>query len=171
MLTAYALTLASIGTLFLYMHHSAQRLNPAGLIDLVGDHLSAEIEKYPQAESPTAGDDELVLAHQSGVVDVMDLEGLLALATSRNCHIAIVPRLGDFVPADAPLARVHWGDTAVRHDLGNEVRRHMVMTDSGRHTNDPAYGIRKLVDIAVRGLGLRTIHRSDHRGSGNRSVA
>ena len=46
-LTAYALTLASIGTLFLYMHHSGQRLNPAGLIDLVGDRLSAEIEQYP----------------------------------------------------------------------------------------------------------------------------
>ena len=54
-LTAYALTLASIGTLFLYMHHSAQRLNPAGLIDLVGDRLSAQIEQYPRAESPTTG--------------------------------------------------------------------------------------------------------------------
>ena len=152
-LTAYALTLASIGTLFLYMHHSAQRLNPAGLIDLVGDQLSAEIEKYPQAESPTAADDdELVLAHESGVVDVMDLDGLLALAMSRNCRIAIVPRLGDFVPAAAPLARVQWCDTAVRHDLGNEVRRHMLMTSSRTHTNDPAYGIRKLVDIALRGL-------------------
>ncbi len=81
------------------MNDSGKRINPAGLIDLVGDQLSAEIEKYTQAESPTAGDDhELVLAHQSGVVDVMDLDGLLALATSRNCRIAIVPRLGDFVP-------------------------------------------------------------------------
>ena len=152
-LTAYALTLASIGTLFLYMHHSARRLNPAGLIDLVGDQLSVEIEQYPQAESPTAGDDdELVLADQSGVVDVMDLDGLLALATSHNCRIAVVPRLGDFVPAAAPLARVQWSDTAVRHDLGNEVRRHMVMTSTRSHTNDPAYGIRKLVDIALRGL-------------------
>lgn len=152
-LMVYALTLASIGTLFLYMHHSGQRLNPAGLIDLVGDHLTAEIEQYPRAEPTAAGDDtQLVRAHQSGVVDVMDVDGLLALATSRDCRIAVVPRLGDFVPTDGPLARVQWCDTSVRHDLGDEVRRLMVMTSSRSHTNDPAYGIRKLVDIALRGL-------------------
>jgi uncharacterized membrane protein len=152
-LSAYALTLASIATLFLYMHHSGQRLNPAGLIDLVGDQLRAEIEQYPQVESTTADDDhQIVVAHQSGVVDVMDVDGLLALATGRDCRIAFVPRVGDFVPADAPLARVHWCDTAVGHDLGDEVRRHVVMTSSRSHTNDPAYGIRKLVDIALRGL-------------------
>jgi uncharacterized membrane protein len=152
-LTAYGLTLASIGTLFLYMHHSGQRLNPAGLIDLVGDHLTDEIGRYPRAESPAAADDDdVVLADTSGVVDVMDIDGLLTLATSRNCRIAVVPRLGDFVPAAAPLARVQWDGTAVRQDLGDEVRRHMVMASSRSHTNDPAYGIRKLVDIALRGL-------------------
>ena len=52
-LTAYALTLASIVTLFLYMHHSGQRLSPSGLIGLVGDQLTDEIGRYPSAESPT----------------------------------------------------------------------------------------------------------------------
>jgi uncharacterized membrane protein len=151
-LTAYALTLASISTLFLYMHHSGQRLSPAGMIDLVGDRLGAQIEQYPRAEAPTAGDDELVLADRSGVVDVVDVDGLLALATSRDCRIAVVPRLGDFVPATAPLARVQWCENAVRRDLGDEVRRHMVMSSSRSHSDDPAYGMRKLVDIALRGL-------------------
>jgi uncharacterized membrane protein len=134
------------------MHHSGQRLNPAGLIDLVGDRLSAQIEQYPRAESPAADDDQLVLVDRSGVVDVVDVKGLLALATSRDCRIAIVPALGDFVPAAAPLARVQWCDNAVRHDLGNEVRRHIVMSASRSHSDDPAYGMRKLVDIALRGL-------------------
>jgi uncharacterized membrane protein len=151
-LTAYALTLASIGTLFLYMHHSGQRLNPAGLIDLVGDRLSTQIEQYPRAESPTAGDDQLVLVAQSGVVDVVDVDGLLALATSRDCRIEILPALGDFVPVAAPLARVQGCDNAVRHDVGNEVRRHVAMSSSRSHSDDPAYGMRKLVDIALRGL-------------------
>ena len=52
-LTAYALTLASIATLFLYMHHSGQRLSADGLIGFVGDRLTAEIEQYPPAP-PTA---------------------------------------------------------------------------------------------------------------------
>src|SRR3954451_11301551 len=121
-LTAYGLTFASIGTLFLYMHHSGQRLGAAGLIDFVGDHLIAEIGHYPATEdSPAAEvageDDVVVLARRSGVVDVLNVEGLLAVATNRDCRITVVPRLGDFVPVDAPLARVHWGGNAVGHDL------------------------------------------------------
>ncbi len=155
-LTAYALTLASIATLFLYMHHSGQRLSPAGLIDLVGDRLTSEIDQYPRAGSPPEGDsnddEQAVLAERSGVVDVLDVDGLLALATKRDCRIAIVPRLGDFVPTAAPLARVRWSDNAPRHDLGGELRRHVLLTSSRSHTEDPAYGIRKLADIAVRSL-------------------
>jgi uncharacterized membrane protein len=47
---------------------------------------------------------------------------------------------------------VQWCENAVRHDLGDEVRRHMVMSSSRSHSDDPAYGMRKLVDIALRGL-------------------
>jgi uncharacterized membrane protein len=148
--------LASIATLFLYMHHSGQRLNAAGMIDLVGDQLTAEIGRYPRVESRSAAavrdDDHLVLAHPSGVVDVLDVDGLVALATSRNCCIALVPRLGDFVPTDAPLARVQWSENAAWHDIGHDVRRHIIMASSRSHTGDPAYGMRKLVDVAVRGL-------------------
>src|SRR3954453_20846137 len=77
------------------MHHSGQRLKPAGLIDLVGDRLSAQVERYPRAESPTAGDDDqLVLLDRSGVVDVVDVNGLVALARSRDCRITMVPLSG-----------------------------------------------------------------------------
>jgi uncharacterized membrane protein len=155
-LTAYALTLASIATLFLYMHHSGQRLSAAGLIDFVGDHLTAEIERYPATEAgpnPNPGEaDALVAADRSGVVDRIRVDGLIALATSRDCQLTILPRLGDFVPTGAPLARVHWDSTAMRSDVGEDVRRHIVLTSSRSHTDDPAYGIRKLVDIAERSL-------------------
>lgn len=156
-LTAYGLTFASIGTLFLYMHHSGQQLGPAGLIDFVGSHLIAEIDRYPEAATgSTAGEpsegNELVLAQRGGVVDVMDIDGLVAVATARDCRIAVVPRLGDFVPAAAPLARVQWGDKAVRRDLGKEVHRHVVLSSSRSHTDDATFGMRKLVDIAERSL-------------------
>ena len=47
---------------------------------------------------------------------------------------------------------MQWCDNAVRQDLGDEVRRHIVMSSSRSHSDDPAYGMRKLVDIALRGL-------------------
>lgn len=154
-LTAYALTLVSIGTLFLYMHHSGQRLRVSGLIDLVGDNLIAEIDRYPRAEAVSTlsrAEDHLVLARRSGVLDVLDAEGLLEVAVRRACCIEMLPRLGDFVPADAALARVHWDDHGARHDLDAEVHRHIVLTSARTHTEDPAYGMRKLVDIAERSL-------------------
>src|SRR4051794_8417679 len=100
-LTSYALTFASIGTLFLYMHHSGQRLRASGLIDLVGDQLADQIARYPSAEPSTAPDavdgDQVVLADESGIVDVVDVDGLVALARSRDGRIALVPALGDLV--------------------------------------------------------------------------
>ena len=91
----------------------------------------AQIEMFPRAEAPTVGDDDrLVLMGRSGVVDVVDVNGLLALATSRNGRIAIVPPVGDFVPAVAPLLRVQWCDNAVPYDIGDEVRRHILMSSS-----------------------------------------
>ena len=47
---------------------------------------------------------------------------------------------------------MHWGGFAARHDLGNDLGRDLVMSSERSHTEDPSYGIRKLVDIALKGL-------------------
>src|SRR3954452_16075317 len=53
--------------------------------------------------------------------------------------------MGDFVPAGAPLVRVR--DGVVPEDA---VLAHVRLEDERTHEHDPAYGIRKLVDIAER---------------------
>jgi uncharacterized membrane protein len=139
------------------MHHSAQRLRVGGLIDFVGDQLVAEIERYPAAEASAADagvkDDEvLVLAERGGVLDVIDVDGLLGLATSGQCRIEVIPRLGDYVAGAAPLARVRAAECAARQDVADQVHRHVLLRSSRSHTHDPSYGIRKLVDVAERSL-------------------
>jgi uncharacterized membrane protein len=58
--------------------------------------------------------------------------------------------MGDFVTHGAPLVRVQ-GDGA---RLDREcVRRLIVLDDERTHRGDPAYGFRKLVDVAQRALG------------------
>jgi uncharacterized membrane protein len=156
-LTAYGLTLASIGTLFLYMHHSGQRLSAAGLISFVGGNLIAEVTRYPEMWTATthghaADDEQIVLANRSGVVDHLNVDGLVDVATANDCCITVMPRLGDFVPTSAPLTRVQWADSAIRRDVAKEVRRHIVLKPSRSHTDDPTFGMRKLVDIAERSL-------------------
>lgn len=86
------------------------------------------------------------------VVDVIDVDGLVALAAANDCCITVMPRMGDFVATTAPLARVRWSHGVLRRDIGDEVRRRILLTSSRTHTDDPAYGIRKLADVAVHGL-------------------
>jgi len=57
--------------------------------------------------------------------------------------------MGDFVPAGAPLFRIH--GQAVRLDHAQLVGL-VVLAAERTYANDAAYGFRKLVDIAERGL-------------------
>jgi hypothetical protein len=71
--------------------------------------------------------------------------------------------MGDFVTHGAPLVRVQ-GDGA-RLDR-ERVRRLIVLDDERTHRGDPAYGFRKLVDVAQRALGTRrTTRRPPSRSS------
>ncbi|MFD8246612.1 DUF2254 family protein [Nocardia sp. NPDC059691] len=57
--------------------------------------------------------------------------------------------MGDFVPAGAPLFRVHGDPVRLDHA---RVAGLVVLAAERTHGDDPAYGFRKLVDIAERGL-------------------
>jgi uncharacterized membrane protein len=66
--------------------------------------------------------------------------------------------VGDFVVGGAPLFRVHPGTSAGAdgHPAGRlrgvDVNRHVLLGGERVHTEDLAYGFRKLVDIAVRSI-------------------
>ena len=155
LLIAYVLVLTSIIVLILYMHHASQRLRVAGLIDLVGDELRKQLEySYPadQAEGASSRGDKRVLgAPELGVVIRVDHKGLVAAAKSAGCVLELVPMMGDFVPAGAPLFRVHGDSERLRSE---EVVRLVALGEERTHTADPAYGFRKLVDIAERSIAV-----------------
>jgi uncharacterized membrane protein len=70
-------------------------------------------------------------------------------AAEADCVLELLPAMGDFVPTGAPLLRVEGG----RYGLdGEQVVRLVRLERERSHVEDPAYGIRKLVDIAERGL-------------------
>ena len=57
--------------------------------------------------------------------------------------------MGDFVPAGAPLIRVDGDSGRLDRD---EVRGLIQLADERTHDTDPAFGFRKLVDIATRSI-------------------
>ncbi|WP_290050218.1 DUF2254 domain-containing protein [Amycolatopsis solani] len=148
-LVAYLLMLASIVTLFVYMHHSGNSLRAAGLIDLVGDHLHEQIDRLYAADDPAPTSRDVVVCPESGIVVDLDRPALVAAARDPDCVLELVPMMGDFVPADAPLFRIR-GDAA-RLDHA-QLAGFVVLAAERTHGDDPAYGFRKLVDIAERGI-------------------
>jgi uncharacterized membrane protein len=148
-LVAYLLMLASIAALFLYIHHAGNSLRAAGLIDLVGDHLHDQIDRlYPPREVASHSDD-VVLSPEPGILVDLDRPALIDAARKADCLLELVPMMGDFVPAGAPLFRIDG------HPAGLDrahVAELVVLASERTHANDPAYGFRKLVDIAERGI-------------------
>jgi uncharacterized membrane protein len=160
MLLSYVLMLASIVVLILFVNHAGHGLRVAGLIDLVGDR-SREFIVREHGDEPvvTAGPDEMVAAEPGNLIRV-DRPALVAAARRADCVLELVPVLGDFVVGGAPLFRVHpdprsrvSGDGTPADRLqATDVTRHVLLAEERVHTEDLAYGFRKLVDIAVRSI-------------------
>ena len=151
--TAFVLVLVSIAVLVLYVHHIGQSLRVSSLIELVGKDTRKLIErKYPgqvSDDEPEPGSPRVVRAEKSGVITAIGLDGLVEEAERADCVLELVPALGEFVPAEAPLFRVHGEPDGL-----DEGRLQTSLTFQLEPTleEDVAYGIRLLVDIAERSL-------------------
>jgi uncharacterized membrane protein len=74
---------------------------------------------------------------------------LFDLARKADVVLEVLPALGDFVPAGAPLVRIK-GQPKL--DLGSEVLRRISLDTERSFDQDLSYGPRLLVDICVRSL-------------------
>lgn len=152
-LVAYVLVLASIVALILYVHHAGQSLRVASMVDLVGDDLRLQlVRRYPNplpglAEAAEAPEARVIPAVESGVVVEVDERHLVDVAAAAGCRLELLVAMGDFVPAGTPLFRVKDGDPS---RLPDDLCTLVVLGSERTHVDDPAYGFRKLVDIAER---------------------
>jgi uncharacterized membrane protein len=95
------------------------------------------------------------------VVTAIDHDALVRLAEREEALLVLDARMGDFVAAGAPLLRVRGADGARMREAAGFV----TLGDERTHGLDPAYGFRKLVDIATRSASddptttVEAIHR------------
>jgi len=149
-LTALALATASAFALFVFVHHAGQHLRVGALVDLVGGELRGQLDRRFPLAPARHEDASLLLSSRPGNVIHCDRDALVAEARRAGCTLELVPMMGDFVTRGGPLVRVQ-GDGA-RLDR-ERVRRLIALDDERTHRGDPAYGFRKLVDVAQRALG------------------
>jgi uncharacterized membrane protein len=152
-ITAFVLVLMSIAVLVMYVHHIGQALRVSSLIELVGKETRTLIDQiYPDKGEETShapGGDHVVAASKSGVITIIGHDHLVEEAQRAGCVLELVPALGEFVPAGAPLFVVHGDHSRVDE---KRIAEGLVLKLEPTLDQDAAYGIRMLVDIAERSL-------------------
>jgi uncharacterized membrane protein len=147
----YILVLVSIALLVVYVHHIGRSLRVSSLIELVGTGTRRTLDRmYPQEGSrPARIDRSVVCAPRSGVLARIDEDRLVEVAEHAGCRLEVLPGLGDFVPAGAPLVRIVGPAGGVDEQ---EVLAELTLSLDRSLERDVAYGLRMLVDIAERSL-------------------
>ena len=79
----------------------------------------------------------------------IDHTPLVDLARKADVELDVLPALGDFVPAGAPLVRIKGQP---KFDIASDVLRRITLDTERSFDQDLAYGPRLLVDICVRSL-------------------
>lgn len=150
-IVAFVLAILSIAALILYVHHIGQSLRVAALIESVGTEARDLMDElYPDRGEGAGGrDPDVVVTRRSGVVFHVGIEQLVRMAQQADCTLELLPAVGDFVPAGAPLVRVV-GDSS-RLNV-KQVASAVSLGPERTMNQDLGYGFRMLVDIAGRSL-------------------
>ena len=149
-IVAYVLVLVSIAMLVLYVNHIGRSLRVSALIELVGNDTRRLLDEvYPNELDGIPDAPGVIVATKSGVVTGIDRDGLIEMAVEGDCVLRLIPALGAYVPAGAPLISVD-GDA---RGLNQDAARSKLAWGLERTLDeDVAYGFRMLVDMAERGL-------------------
>ncbi len=169
-----ALAIGSVGMLLFFVHHIANALQASTIVHRITAETLVAVERAFPASIGEAADNDTpdnagnvdgvadsawrpVGARATGYVQSVDTNGLLELAESLDVMVRLVPAVGDFVIVGHPVAWVVPSPasrrgvqlaTAVMHDVAG------TLTVSSYRTveQDAAFGIRQLVDIALKAL-------------------
>jgi len=166
--TAVGLALLCLGLLIFFIHHMSQSLQVAVILDEVRHELIAQIdEMYPQgigqgvpdppslavirAQLKPNGNLVVVRSHRAGFVRHIDEQTLLEAPLASTQWLWIRPRIGEFVACGSIIAELDQSDSAA-DAVSDQIRRAFVIDRERTITQDPLFGIRQLVDIALKAL-------------------
>jgi uncharacterized membrane protein len=160
-----ALAIAGIGVLIYFVHHIASTLQASFIVARVAAETAKAIESlFPQTLGEEARGDEAravraastapwcpVPAPQTGYVQSVDEETLLAAAVECDGLIRMERSVGEFVTEGLPLASIA-ADAGRRSAMAARLAGAFRIGRYRTIEQDAAFGLRQLVDIALRAL-------------------
>ena len=158
---ALLLLMASMLMFLRLISRTTQGLRVAAVLRELGRDAQRTVDRvYPE---PVAGDGDepeagiepatpaRTVAHrgESGVIQSIDLKGLVARARAADAAIELVPRVGELIAPGSPLFRLH-GDAGAIDD--GWLQGAVAIGDERTMRQDPAFAFRLLADISARAL-------------------
>jgi uncharacterized membrane protein len=164
---AFVLAFGGIAVLIFFIHHIASSIQASSIIASVAQETNASIDRLFPEKWETSPDEDnsqdqvlvsldkrtwyAVTAKVSGYIDSVEIDAILRLARDRKTIVRMEYGIGAFIVQDATLASL-----ALTYPPDQEAIVALNGAYSiGRHRTadqDPAFGIRQIVDMALKAL-------------------
>ena len=113
---AMALASVCVGWLIYFIHHISQSISVNHIVDRIARETELVIEELmphprgpfllPVRNEPSPAENRTILNRRSGYIRYVDINRLVDLAKTYHISLHLNRRIGQFVPAGVPLARV-----------------------------------------------------------------
>ena len=181
-LVGLGLAFVAIGFLIFFIHHVASAIQANSILDAASAETLRAVDRVFPAELGQAADAAqrrdaadlpagawvAVPARRSGFIQNVDAEALLAFARERHAIVRMERAIGEFVIEAQPLVAVAG---AALDDAAAQALDEAFTIDRQRTVEqDPSFGIRQIVDIALKALSpgindtTTAINSIDHLG-------
>jgi len=164
---AFVLAFGGIAVLIFFIHHIASSIQASNIIASIADETNASIDRLlPEKQDHEPDEDNgrsqgvesldertwyPVTAAESGYIQSANIDALLCLASASRTIVRMEHGIGDFVVQNTALlslALTYPPDqkTIVALNAAYSIGRHRTVDQ------DPAFGIRQIVDMAMKAL-------------------
>jgi uncharacterized membrane protein len=154
---ALALAVASIAVLVYFVHHVTDSIHINNVIARIGRRLIDDVRRLPaegappQAKAPVFEDPLGVPSTETGYVEAVDMDALVALACRQGVVARLLVRPGDFVVAGQPLLETSPA-SAIDPEVIDGVNAAFALGRKRTPLQDLRFGVDELVEIAARAL-------------------
>jgi uncharacterized membrane protein len=154
--TLLALTVATVFGFVAYLHGVVCLMRVQYLLEAIaGESRKAIEENFPPAAAyvdaepppPDPSSRQIRYPGAAGVITATDLHGLAEMTRRKQCWLELTVGVGEYVAHGTPVALVHGGKLDDR-----DVTRFFLIRGERTFVQDPAFGFRQLVDVAIRAL-------------------
>ena len=161
-LGAMLLALACVCWLLFFIHHIAIAISVNQIVDKIASETETVIDQMmpeprgavslvKSAASEEPAYDTPVLSEESGYIRYVDISRLLSLANSNDMCVRVLRRVGQFIPAGAPLLQVSNG-RRLSADARTDLLGTFDLGPARTLQQDLEFGVLQIVDIALRAL-------------------